>query len=70
MPASRSEGEEDKSVSKAWVIVLCSHLRNPWNLSWVKKAVRTGVWRKVKKKTDLESGEVESTIRGLGKAAT
>lgn len=64
LPASRSEREKDKGVSKAWAIVLHSHLRNLRNHSW-EESSEHGVWRKVKKKTDLESEEVESTLRGL-----
>lgn len=68
LPGSRSKGEEMRGgsgLSKALVIVLHSYPRNLRNLGCVKREVRTGVWRSVKKKMDLERKQVELIIESL-----
>lgn len=64
LPESRSEGEKYKDISKAWVILLPNHPRNLRHLGWVKRAVRTEVWREVTK-MNLENEKVEASTGGL-----
>lgn len=51
--SKQARGMGGEAIPEAWALVLLSHPRDLRSLSWVKRAVRTGVWRKVKEKADL-----------------